>query len=317
MSSLPDFEGWAVFARVATLGSFAKAADSLDMTQPTVSKAIARLEKRLGTALLYRTSRRLSLTPTGAAVYERALGILHEGETIEGEVSQQVLTPRGTVRLAAPTAFGRTFLPPLLPEFIERYPEINVVVSLSSTTIDIVADGYDVALEIDRLPDSSPRSQWLCTLTRLLVAAPDYLRRHGHPQRPEELKQHACLVHTNLTGPEQWTFNHAVEGERHVSVAPRISSDNVDAIVPALISGKGVSLLPAFVVADPLQRGELEMILSDWTVPSLYVNLVTRLGTLRPPKIRALVEYLDAHLADRPGDTRQKYSVTEFRSASR
>lgn len=301
MQNLPDLEAWAIFARVAETGSFAKAADVLGISQPTVSKAIARLEQRLGTMLLYRTTRKLSLTPTGELLRERAIELLAGAEMFESEASALAIEPHGVIRMNAPMSFGLRYLSPLLPAFIERYPGVDVELTLTDHLIDVVAGGFDVAIRIAELGDSSLRSRRLCAVRRPLVASPAYLERHGRPTHPRDLEHHASLTYTNMPTPDHWRFRNKISGDEYaVPVRGRIRSNNADAIVPALIAGHGLALQPEFLVWDALQRGELEHIMCDWSIADIDVHLLTPPGMLRTARVTALLDFLVEHLAHAP-----------------
>jgi len=300
MSSLPDFEGWAIFAKVVDDGSFAKAADSLGMSQPTVSKAVARLEKRLGTSLFYRTSRQLSLTPTGQTAMEHATRILLAGRTAEAEVATQAASACGTVRITAPMSFGLKYLAPLISEFLDLYPGVDIDLALNDRVVDLIAGSFDIAIRIAQLPDSSMRSRRLCAVRRPLVAAPSYFERYGRPAHPRELKDHACLIYTNLANPDQWRFLHETDGECTVAVTGPVKTNNADVILPALLDGKGLALQPEFIVWEQLERGELEEVLPDWRIAQIYLNLVTPPGRLRPARVQLLLDFLSERLEKAP-----------------
>src|SRR5580704_5692020 len=204
MAKLPDFEGLAIFAKVVEMRSFAGAAAELKLSKATVSKAVSRIEMRLGARLINRTSRRLALTDAGRQLAGRAAHILAEGEAAEDEALAQSTAPRGLVRLAAPMSFGVLHLAPLLPEFLATYPEVSIDLHLSDATVDMIGDGFDAAIRIAVLPDSSLVARRLCGMPRYLVGSPSYLTKRGRPRQPLHLAEHVCITYGHGTAAETW-----------------------------------------------------------------------------------------------------------------
>ena len=289
---LPDFEAWAIFAKVAETGSFVAASQELNLSQATVSKAVGRLERKLGTTLFHRTSRRLSLSDSGERALEDASRLLAAGEALETEASAHSARPRGTVRMTAPMSFGIAHLGAMLPEFFALFPDITVDLTLADHFIDIVEEGYDVALRISELEDSSLMARRLAPVRILLVGSPGYFAAHGRPQHPKDLADHVGLIYTNGRAKGVWRFQHATEGQYAVSVPGPLRVNNADILDAALKAGAGLAMQPDFLVWDDVRTGQLEVALPDWRGPSLGLYLVTPPSTIRPARVEALMGFL-------------------------
>ena len=300
MTRLPDLEAWAIFAKVAEHGSFARAAEELGLAKPTVSKAVARLETRLGAALFSRTSRRLSLTESGRASLARAARLLSEGEAAEAEAMAQASAPRGRVRVSAPLSFGIAHLGAVLPGFLAAYPEVVLDLALSDRRVDVVAEGFDLAIRIARLEDSSLLARRLCTVRVLLVGAPAYFARHGRPAHPADVSGHVAMAYSGSAMRGAWRLRHATGEE--VVVEPRVQlwTDNADLLAPSLIDGAGLALQPEFLVWRELRDGVLQEALPGWSAPALGLHLVMPPSPLRPLRVQVLIDHLARSLARPP-----------------
>jgi DNA-binding transcriptional LysR family regulator len=297
MAKLPDFEGIAIFAKVVELRSFAAAASELSLSKATVSKAVTRLEERLGARLFNRTSRRLALTDAGQKLSGRASRLLADGEAAENEALAQSTAPRGLVRLAVPMTFGVTTVAPLLPGFLSQYPEVSIDLHLSDAIVDLIGEGFDAGIRIARLPDSSLIARRLCAMPRYTVAAPSYLKRHGRPTHPMHLAQHKCFGYAYLSTAGVWQYSNAVGEQVSVRPAGQLRVNNGEAVMPALIAGLGIADLPDFIVGDAIASGKVEVILKDWKQPEGAVHLVTPPGGPRPARVEVLADFLTTHFA--------------------
>ncbi len=300
MPHLPDFEAWAIFAKVAERGSFSQAADELGLAKTTVSKAVTRLEERMRTTLLHRTTRKLSLTESGRACLERALRILNDGEAIEAEILEEAAIPRGLVRFSSTGAFGVRTLAPLLPEFMLRYPEVELDFHINDGQVDLIADGFDLALRIGPVADSTMRISRLFGYRVPVVGSPAFFDKYGRPEHPRDLANMPALVYTHIAEAQDWKFTHPVHENCVVHVDGPVRMNNGMAAVPALVAGLGMTAQPELYVWKELQDGLLEEVLSDWVIPSAAVHVITPPGRARPARVRVLLEFLREQFAKQP-----------------
>ncbi|ALP66121.1 LysR family transcriptional regulator [Paraburkholderia caribensis] len=298
MAKLPDFEGLAMFAKVAEEGSFAAAARAMGVSVATVSRGVARLEDRLGARLFNRTSRQLSLTEFGRTICEKASEIYRQAEEAESAAREMSVQPRGLVRLAVPMSFGLRWVAPLLPDFFRAYPEVSIDLHLSDAPVDLVADGFDAALRIAALPDSSLVARRLCAVTQFVVASPDYLRREGRPAHPRELVDRPCLSYAYRARSEVWRFTNDAGEEEPVMPTGPLRVTNSDALLPTLLDGLAIAELPEFIAGEYLADGRLEAILTDWSLTRGGLYFVTPSARARPAKVAALSDYFAEHLSD-------------------
>jgi len=287
-----------MFAKVVEERSFAGAARALDVSVATVSRAVARLEERLGARLLNRTSRQLALTGFGETVADNARRLVQEAQAAEGAARELSARPRGLVRLSVPMSFGLRWVAPLLPAFFREYPEVSIDLHLGDAQVDLVGQGFDAALRIAVLPDSSLVARRLCRVAPLVVAAPAYLERHGTPRHPAELDAHACLGYAYRARSDVWRFTNAAGEEVSVKPAGPLRVTNADALMPTVLDGLAIAEFPEFICADQVRAGRLVPILNDWTLPRGGLYFVTPSARTRPAKVEALAAFFVRHLSD-------------------
>lgn len=296
MPHMPDFEAWAIFAKVADRGSFSQAAEELGLAKTTVSKAITRLEERLRTTLIHRTTRKLSLTDSGRLALERARRIASDGADVEADILEEAAVPRGSIRIAVTTAFGLGAVAPILPDFLALYPEIDVDLCLTDGAVDIIADNVDCVLQIGSGADSSMRISRMLSFRRVLVASPAFIERYGMPGHPDDLEHLPGIISTHVPSGEQWRFERPGES-RVVQVNGQLRVNNTSAIIPAVVAGIGMSALPVFFVWEEMRDGKLVEMLPDWVSPPGSVYVVTPPGRARPARVRLLLDFLKQRFA--------------------
>ena len=297
---ISDLTAQATFAQVVEAASFSAAARALGLSKSAVSKQVSRLEARLGVQLLNRTTRRLSLTEAGAVFYEGCQRMLAEAEAAEQAVTHLAAAPRGHLRLNAPMSFGILHLSPLLPALLRRCPELTVDLTLNDRLVDLVEEGYDLAIRIGRLPDSSLIARRLAPSRAVLCAAPAYLEEQGLPDRPRDLKRHAGLIYSYQADGATWRLTGPAGSER-VPVAGRFRVNNGDALRQAALGGLGIAQLPTFIVGDDLRTGRLRRVLPDWEVAAeAAVHAVYPATRNLSPKVRVVIDFLAERFGDAP-----------------
>ncbi len=279
------------FTKVVELASFSEAGKKLRLSRSAVSKYISDLEHELGVQLLNRTTRRVTPTEQGQAYFERATSILADLDAADHAVAERQSSPRGLLRVNAPMSFGTIKLGPVVAEFMERYPELQIQLVLSDEQVDPLQQGIDVVLRIAELESSSLIARKLTPIPRSLCASPDYLSRRGEPKHPDELRNHDCLTYGYLSTGNQWKLT-GKDGDHWVSPRWMLCANNAEVLCDAAVRGRGIALLPNFVAEDALQRGALRSILTDYSSPP------TALYAVYPPtrhlavKVRVFIDFL-------------------------
>ncbi len=289
----------AIFVRVVEKEGFTAAARDLGLSKSAVSKHVAQVETRLGVRLLNRTTRRLSPTEAGLTFYGRAQGILADVTEAESAVTRLHTEPRGILRVNAPMSFGILHLGPLLPDFMDRYPDISLDLSFNDRVVDMIEEGFDAAIRIARLPDSTLIARRLAPFCRVVCATQEYWRRHGIPKHPKGLKDHDCVIYTYLATCDEWPFR-GPEGPLSVKVSGCLRANNVDALRAAALAGRGVLLSPTFIVSDDLRAGRLQAVLTDFveTDRSIYAVYPSRRNL--SAKVRVFVDFLTECYGPKP-----------------
>ncbi|MBF9235056.1 LysR family transcriptional regulator [Microvirga alba] len=290
-----------VFVRVAALGSFSAAARALHLSQTMVTKHVAALENRLGVKLLNRSTRSLVLTEGGRDYLAACERILAEIEEAEASASLDRIEPRGTLRLNVPLTFGFRQIVPALAEFSGQYPALTVDLGLADRYVDLIEEGWDLAIRIGRLKDSSLVARRIAPCRIAVCAAPSYLRAHGTPKTLDDLSAHNCLGYTlpSAVNADRWLFGK--DGDMAVPVKGNLRANNGDALLAAALAGQGLIYQPTFLVGDSLRDGSLVRVLADYPAQELGVHAVLPSGRQTPAKVRAFSEFLAARFAPEPG----------------
>jgi len=288
------------FVRAVERNGFTPAAHDLGVTPSAISKLVTRLERRLGVRLLQRSTRRLALTSEGEVYFERVQRIVADISDAESEVMRFGVRPRGRVRLSVGTAFATYALVPALPEFMARYPEIELDLHVTDRVIDLVEAGVDLAIRVGPLPDSNLAARRIGHLERVISAAPAYLAKRGTPTTPEELTAHNCLTLAGIPGQAEWPFR-GPSGPRLVAVKGNVTVNNAETLYELALLGLGVIRLSDIIVGPAIRSGRLVPVLTDVHQPEpLPLHAVYVPARHRPPKVGALIDFLVEKFASVP-----------------
>lgn len=288
---MDKFQEMQAFVAVVDAGSFVRAADALDISKTAVSRLVGDLEARLGTRLLHRTTRKLSLTPEGEVFHERCRQVLDDVNEAEAELTARSGEAVGRLRINVPVTFGLLHLAPLWPAFMEMHPRVELDITLADRVVDLVDEGHDLAVRIARLQPSSLVSRQLSSTRLVLCASPEYLRRHGTPVHPSELAQHAVIAYTLLSMGDHWEFE-GPQGPVGVTVSPQMRTNSGDTCCAAALQHRGLVLQPTFLVGPHLASGALLEVLPQYRSIELGVFAVYPSRKHLTPKVRVLIDFL-------------------------
>lgn len=291
-SDMDRLQALRLFVRVVDLGSFSKAAADLGMGQPSATKQIAQMEQQLGARLLHRSTHGVTPTEIGALYYEKCKVIVHHVDDADSVATLLQSQVQGAVRISTSVAFGRRVLAPLVMQFMELNPKLQVELMVEDRYVNLVEQGIDLAIRMGRLADSTLGARFLGTNPWVLVASPQYLQRRGTPSQPDELAAHEALVYTTV-GDTRWQFTSA-EGENvMVPVKGCLRSNNLSTLLAAARKGMGLAILPRYVAHKSVQSGAVLPLLEDWTLPAQEIHAVYPSPQLVPAKVSRFVAWLE------------------------
>jgi DNA-binding transcriptional LysR family regulator len=294
------FRALNAFARVVEAGSFAGAADRLDVSVSAVSRRVAELEAHLGARLVNRTTRRLSLTESGQAFYERCVQLLADLEEAEEEVSASAIVPRGTLKITASISFGVGYLAAAIAEFERQHPQVRVDIELSDRALDLVDEGIDLAIRIGDIGSQALIGRRIGVAQMLCCAAPSYLARHPPPRTPADLASHPCLTYEYSSGGNVWRFVDAAGRVHDVTVNGPAHANNGAMLAALAVAGVGINLEPDFIVAGDVRAGRLVRLLPGYTAPPIPSNAAYPSRRHLSAKVRSFVDFLVQRFADDP-----------------
>ena len=288
-----------LFLRIGARGSFSAAAKDLKIKQSTASKWLADLEAEFGTALVARTTRAVHLTLAGQRLLTRAAEVVAAFDELKGEFQDEGREPAGRVRISAPVVFGRLFLVPALGEFAARHTKVSLEVVFNDRYVNLVEEGFDLAVRVGVPSDTTARGRKLAEGRRVLVASPAYLKRHGLPKEPKDLKLHECLVHGEANAPAIWRFAAPSGAEIPISVRGRVAVNNSEAVLVLSRQGLGIALLAEWLVADDVAGGRLVALLEGFNAPPAPIYVLSPPGRFTSAAVRALSDHLAGALPSR------------------
>jgi DNA-binding transcriptional LysR family regulator len=288
-----------LFTRLAERGSFSSAARDLKVKQSTASKWVAELEAELGTSLVERTTRSVRITEAGQRLLVRARDVLAAFDELHADFEERSLEPRGRVRVSVPVAFGRLFVVPAVGDFLKRHADVTVELEMNDRYVNLVDDGFDLAVRVGIPTDTSARGKKLAETRRVLVAAPAYLKTHPRPKKPDDLRQHECLVHGDTDAPIVWRLGDAAAKAVPIPVRGRFAANNSEAVALMARQGLGIALLADWLVREDLERGRLIPLLENFATPPAPVFALSPPGRFSSATVRALTEHLAQSIASR------------------
>ena len=299
MDRLTEMEA---FATVVDQGGFTDAAKKLGISKSAVSKHVSALEARLGARLLNRTTRRVSPTEIGLAYYDRARRVLNDAGEADALVTSMQSAPSGLLRISVATDFGVNLLSPILGEFLREYPEITVNMVLNNRYVELISEGFDMAIRVGELEDSSLRARKLTETTKSLIAAPSYFEKYGKPQRIDDLNDHKLLHYANNAASAVWKLTAPSGEKRQVRTAGWLTVNDGQSLLNAAISGLGIAYLPSFLYADAMKAGLVEDAMPELPVEVQGIYAVYPPGRFTQPKVRAFIDFLVHAFAEKGPD---------------